>query len=458
MKKWLLLCLAVGLIVGVWWYTRTYVRFNPEWAQAKFGKITRGDIRVPISASGLIDANKKIIIKSKASGEVIEISVAPGDAVRKGDVLVKLKPDDEQRRLEQTEAGLTRARALLAQARVAVERARQNIISAGARVAELEHTLEQVRYDLEWSRKRLGTATAEKEVRHLEIREKVVLAQLAAARSNVEVAKAALKDAEQNVIIQEASVREATKAVEDARERLRETTILAPQDAIVTEVRVTEGMLVQSATQGFTGGTPVMTLADVSKLKVLARVDESDIGRVLAISPIDALPDLPGLREAARQDAEALEKRSGIVTLTVDAFPEETFEGRIERVEPQGQLNTGAAVIQFNVHVVVTDERRSKLPLGTQAQVEFTVESATDTLLVPAEAVMTYQDQRGVWIKTPAPPGSRDPYGKKFVPCRFGITDGARTQLVGVLGGNEMLREGQEVFTRLPTMPRRAHP
>jgi multidrug efflux pump subunit AcrA (membrane-fusion protein) len=152
---------------------------------------------------------------------------------------------------------------------------------------------------------------------------------------------------------------------------------------------------------------------------------------------------------AAKEDAELLETRTGEVDLTVDAFPEETFKGRIERVEPQGKLNTGSAIIQFDVHVEVTDDRRYILPLGTQAQVEFTVESVADALLVPAEAVMTFQDERGIWVKRPPPRGSLDPFAKKFVVCRFGLTDGAHTQVIATVGG-EPLEKGQEIFTKLP--------
>lgn len=453
MRKWFFLLLAVIVIGGVWYYLRTYVRYNPEWNQAKFGEVTRGDIRVPISASGLIEADKRINIKPKASGEIIEVKVEPGDYVHEGDVLVLIKRDDEVRRLNQARAGLTRAKALLAQSEVAVEKARQAILSATARVEEIKANGELIDIDLNWARDLRDTgASSKKELQTLEARKKVNDATLRGAEASHGTAELTLDEVQQTVIIQQAAVDDANEAVDTAQERLDETTIRAPQDAIVTEVFLTEGMLVQSATQGFTGGTPVMTLADISKLKVITRVDESDIGRVWQISPLIALPEIDELRAAAQQDVEALEKRTGVVQLTVDAFPDETYEGRIERAEPQGQLNTGSAVIQFNVHVVVTDEHRHKLPLGTQAQVEFTVESVHDALLVPAEAVMTFEDQRGVWIRTKPEPGSRDQFGKRFVQCRFGITDGARTQLVGVLGGNEELREGQAVLTKLPVV------
>jgi hypothetical protein len=211
-------------------------------------------------------------------------------------------------------------------------------------------------------------------------------------------------------------------------------------------------MLVQSGTTSIMGGTPLMILADISKKKVIARLDEADFGRVLDISPLDSLPEMPGLREAAAEDAKQLEKRSGMVTLRVDAFPEMEFEGRIERVEPQGKLNAGASIIQFDVHVEITDAQRHLLPLGAQAQVEFTVESAIDVLRVPAESVKTLDEQRGVYIKTKPEPGSGETHGKKFIPCRFGISDGEFTQVIAVLG-DAALDVDADVYTRLPPDP-----
>ena len=450
MKKWILLALVTVAIGAVWYYLRTYVRYSPEWDKAKFGKVTRGDIRVPITASGLIEANERINIKSEASGQVLEIRVVEGDSVAKGDVLVVLKKDDEERRLVQAQANFTRAEAALVKAEVAFEQVEQNILIAGARIEEIQGSGEVIAIKLETEldslEKGFGSNDA---VRTLKAQRKINVAQLKSAQANLQVAKNNQKDAEQNIIIQQATVEEAQKQVEDAEERLSETTIIAPQDAIVTDVLIAEGDLIQSATQSLVGGTQIMMLADVSRLKVVTRVDEADIGRVRQISPIDALPEMPGLRQASREDLESLDRRSGVVQLTVDAFPEETFEGRVERVEPQGKLNPGSAIIQYDVHVAVTDERGDSLPLGTQAQVEFTVESVSDALLVPAEAVMTFLDERGVWIKTPPESGSLDPFGKKFIPCRLGITDGAHTQLVATLTGEE-LKEGQEVLTRLP--------
>jgi multidrug efflux pump subunit AcrA (membrane-fusion protein) len=452
MKKWAFV--AIGLILaGVAYYVARRQVMVPLWAQPKTGKVVRGDIKVPITAAGLIRANQVVEVKSEASGRITEVPVAEGSFVHAGTPVVILDPQDEERAVERAKADFDRASAMLEQARVAVERARVAIDSAKAGLEEITAQGDIVAFELAKIERTLAQGKSDlysdQQVNDIRAQHRMSLAQQATARIAVTSAELSQKDAEAAVQSQEAVVQATKKTLEDAQKRRKETTVIARQDAIVTEVYVRPGMLVQSATQGFTGGTPLMSLADVSRKKVIARLDEADYGRVLAISPIEALPEMPELREAAQQDAEQLEKRSGTVRITVDAFPDDEFEGRIERVEPQGKLNVGSSIIQFDVHVWITDPKRHKLPLGAQAQVEFTVESAVSALLVPAEAVKTFEAQRGVWVKVPPERGSQEEFGKRFVACRFGISDGERTELLAPFDEGE-LKEGTEVYTKLP--------
>ena len=452
MKKWIvvLACLAV---LGVGWYVARRQVMVPLWAQPKTGKVARGDIRVPITAAGLIHANQVIEMKPEASGRITEVPVVEGTFVHAGDSLVILDPQDEQRAEERASADFDRADALLTQARLAVERAQVGIDTAKAHLEEVAAQGDMTAFQLQKVEdlNKQERASAQ-ELNDARAQQRMNVAQQDSARIAITSAELSKQDAEAAVRSQEAVVQSTKKTLEDAQKRLRETTVVARQDAIVTDVYVRPGMLVQSATEGFTGGTLLMTLSDVSKKKVIARLDEADYGRVLNISPIDALPDMPELRQAAQADAEQLEKRTGTVSITVDAFPEEKFAGRIERVEPQGKLNSGSSIIQFDIHVEITDHQRHMLPRGAQAQVEFTVESATNTLEVPADAVKSNDGQRGVWVKIPPEPGSGEEFGKRFVPCRFGISDGEHTQIVAVLGGGE-LPEGSDVYTKLPQAP-----
>ncbi|MEW6198729.1 MAG: biotin/lipoyl-binding protein [Planctomycetota bacterium] len=452
MKKWLILIVVVALVVVVWLVARNRVMV-PIWAQPKFGPVTRGDIRVPITAAGLIHASEVIEIKPEASGVVTDVPVIEGTYLKRGDTLVVINPDDEQRMVDRAQANYDRAEALLRQARVAVEQAQVKIDGARAQLAELEAQAAITQFELEkqesYAREGRAEVYSAQSLNDARARHAIVLAQQASARVAIRAAELARQDTEAAVASQEAVVKSARKELEDAQSRLRKTTVLAPRDAIVTQVFVKAGNLVQSGTQSIMGGSQLMMLADVSKKKVIARLDEADYGRVLAISPVDALPDMPGLRQAAAENAEQIEKRTGRVRVTVDAFPDQHFEGRIERVEPQGKLNAGSSIIQFDVHVEITDPQRHMLPLGAQAQVEFTVESAVGVLRVPAEAVKTFEDQRGVYVKTTPAPGSGEQWGKRFVACRFGVSDGEYTQVIEALGGFE-IKEGLEVYTRLP--------
>ncbi len=448
MKKWIGVGLALAALGVSWYLARTYWRITPEWMQPRFGKVTRGDVRVPVTAAGRIEPAQRIEIKSEASGEVIEIRVREGDAVHKGDVLVQLKKDDEQRNAERARAGLDSARAQLAQARVSVERAKADLLVRQAQLEELKAQVPKLKLDFDREQDFMehgqGSPVALETAR---MNYNVVLARIKAAEANIRVAENNIKELEEVVKIREAAVAEATKAYEDALQRLDDTTIVAPTDGIVTNVMVSVGTIVQSGKSGFSLGTPILTLADISHLKVLARVDEADYGRVLAIAPLEALPEVEGLRAAAARDPEGLKRRTGKVRITVDAFPEESFEGVIRRVEPEGRRTASSTIIQFAVHVEITDPKRYMLPLGAQAQVEFTVESVKNALLVPADAVKSFEGKRGVWIKSlDAGSGRVRP---KFVPCRFGITDGAVTQVIEVIGGPP-LKEGQDVYTRLP--------
>lgn len=451
MRKWILLALTMGAIVATWYFVRTNIRVDPPWSKPEYGEITRGDITVPILATGLIESPTKVEVKSKASGEVIQIRVTEGDFVHTGDVIVTLKPDDEQRAVDRAQAELQRASALFESAKLGAEKSKAAIDNALAQLDRAKAEAERTRSDYEavmWRfKENLGASLQEKVT--AESLYAVATAQVRVADAAVKTAYISEKEAGENIRLQEAIVTSATKTLEDAQERLRETTVIAKHDAIVTDVPVKVGMLIQSGTQSFTGGTKVAELADVSKKTVIVKVDSAVYGRILSIAPVPALPDMPQLRQSAQADSEGLAMRTGKVKLTVDAYRDETFEGLIERVEPQGKQVVGATQMQFDVHVLITDEKQARLPLGAQAQVEFTVDKSAGCLRVPAEAIMRYNDQPGIWLQVQPPPGSSKRYGKRFVPCRVGITDGEFSEIISVIGEGSV-EAGQKVYTKLP--------
>lgn len=445
MNKWLVVFVGLVLLGGGWYAIRTFVRVTPPGDEPKLEKIVRSDLRVPITAPGVIEPSERIEIKPQASGEVLKVNVYEGMRVKPDDVLVEIKQDDELRNFEKADAQVKRAEALLDQAKIAIQTRESNIKAADSRVDELKANGRRLAIDME--RLRSMTAKSRDEEDILQTNVDMNVAQVSAAEAQATIARQNLDDAKAAVRVQEALVSDATSSSRDAQTRLSRTKVTSNKDAVITEVKVKEGNIVQSGSQSFAGGTILLYMADVSKLKVITRVDEADYGRVAAVAPPDALPEINRLREMIAKDNDP-EKRSGAVKVTVDAFPDRSFVGKIVRVEPQGKLNPGASLIQIDVHVEITDENRDILPLGTQAQVEFTVESVRDVLVVPADSVKQLQNEKGVYIKG----GNSRDAKPRFVKCRFGITDGANTHLIGTLSESEsdLLKEGVEVYTKLP--------
>jgi len=155
-------------------------------------------------------------------------------------------------------------------------------------------------------------------------------------------------------------VKKATTAREDARQKLQETKVYAPIDGVVTTRPAQIGTIVSSGITNFGGGTSVMTVVDLSRLFVLAPVDEADIGKV-------------------RKDQK--------VTITCDAYPDKKFEGKILRIAAKG-TNT-QNVVTFDVKIEVLGEGKELLKPEMTTDVEIVVAEKKDVVRVPSEAVRT---------------------------------------------------------------------
>jgi HlyD family secretion protein len=190
----------------------------------------------------------------------------------------------------------------------------------------------------------------------------------------------------------------ANVALDQARQRLIDTKVYAPIDGMIQELFVKEGQIISSGITTVTGGTPLLTLADVNNLYVEADVDEADIGRVRDLAPIEKSAQIilavftnhqaqatqPKLTEENEQEMEML-RSSNNVNITVDAFREDKFSGKVDRVYPNPKnLNN---IVTYKVRILLTSPNRTKLMLGMHANVQFTSRKLTNVLLVPVEAI-----------------------------------------------------------------------
>ena len=150
--------------------------------------------------------------------------------------------------------------------------------------------------------------------------------------------------------------------LELAELRLSDVTIRAPISGTILTRNVEEGTVIQSASSNVSGGTTLFIMANLDEMQVRTLVDETDMGQIQA-----------GLT----------------ATVQVEAFPGRTFEGVVEKVEPQATVQQN--VTMFPV-IVRLDNRGGLLRPGMNAEVETLLVERPDVLVVPNNAVVLPQE------------------------------------------------------------------
>jgi HlyD family secretion protein len=335
---------------------------------------TKGDLVIPVTSTGIVEAAQFTNVKSKASGIVQSIPVLEGQMVKKGDILVVLDPVDEKRAVESRQSDADRAKSVWEKAKIALEKAKidlpnQSVVSQ----ARLDDALARLSIAEFQYKKAMALENPEGTYSPQELVS--ITANFTQAKAAVDMAKVDLvtsknnekvlfKSAEEDVVQAGATYQTAVKTLEDANQRLAETTVRAPADAMVYSILTRKGEAIQSGTQSFTGGTPIMMLADVSAMFVIAQIDEADIGEIREIAPDYARPGKTQPLEESEYISKAREiienakatsqpiskeekelilkeaeklaiEREGVVVqarpviVTVDAYRTETYNGNL---------------------------------------------------------------------------------------------------------------------------------
>ncbi len=160
----------------------------------------------------------------------------------------------------------------------------------------------------------------------------------------------------------QATLVKATTSKELAELRLSDVTIRAPMDGTIIQKSVEEGQVIQSASQNVSGGTTLFMMANLEEMQVRTLVDETDVGQIS--SELSA-------------------------TVTVEAFPGQIFQGVVDKIEPQAEVQQN--VTMFPV-IVTLDNRNGLLKPGMNAEVEVLVAERQQALLVPNNTIVQFQE------------------------------------------------------------------
>lgn len=216
------------------------------------------------------------------------------------------------------------------------------------------------------------------------------------SRQELDDASIATERTKSDVKVAEAELIRTQVSLREAKDRLEDTEIRAPLSGTVIKKYVEKGQVIASTLSSASEGTPIFTLADLDRLYVGTMVDETDIGRIK-----------PG------QEA----------SITVDAYPELSFKGKVLRIAPKGRVESTVTI--FDVAVEVVDRERLMLKPMMTANVEILYDVRQSVLLVPAEAVKIRGDETGV--------NRLSAEGIVWIPVTLGKSDGILTEISGEL-------------------------
>jgi HlyD family secretion protein len=215
----------------------------------------RRTIEVSVSSAGVVEPLATVEVKSKASGEVLEVLVEIGDHVARDTLMVRIDPRTVRNDLAQREAEL---KAALSRREIA----RSQMTRAEALLAK-------------------GTFT----------------------QLDLEQAALDLANAEADVVAAQVSVENARIAVDD-------TDVRAPITGTVIQKPVERGQVISSPTRDVAGGSPLMQMADLGEVQIRALIDETDIGKIrpgmTAKVSVAAYPNQPFPGEVIKIEPQAV--------------------------------------------------------------------------------------------------------------------------------------------------------
>ncbi|BAC09295.1 efflux RND transporter periplasmic adaptor subunit [Thermosynechococcus vestitus] len=364
------------------------------------------DFIARIAATGKVVPGQSVNISPKRAGLLAELYVEQGDRVKAGQIIARMDSRDEQAQLAQAQANLADAIA------------RRDRIVAGNRAEEIAQAEAQVR-----------AATSRAQLAEERLKRNEWLAAegviprdtLAELKANRDSAIANLNEAQKRLqLLQrgsrsedirqaDAMVAAAQAQVQAARAALEDTVIRAPFTGIITQKYANPGAFVTPTTtaSATTSATSTSIVAIAKGLEILAEVPEVDIGQVLVGQPVE---------------------------IRADAYPGETFQGRVRLVAPEAVVEQNVTFFQVRVSL---QTGREKLRSGMNVNLDFLGQKINNALLVPTVAIAVERGQTGVYVVG----ADQRP---KFRPVTIGSSWQDQTQIISGV------RVGERVFIDFP--------
>ncbi|MGO4404050.1 efflux RND transporter periplasmic adaptor subunit [Bosea sp. RAF48] len=369
MRKWLI---GTGLVVlaaaGGYWALRPAggAANEPPYRTAA---LDRGRITAAVRATGTLTPVTTVLVGSQLSGQIVEILVDYNSQVKAGQIVARLNSDQIKTRRDAAQSDLEQARADLTVKRAQLDRARTARIKADSVIRDLEAQRDRTAAQLAdakrtferqeqlfnrstGSQQNLDTARTQVEIQ---------TATLASNEAQLASARAELKGLDADIQLAEGQVQSGTALIGSREAKLKDilidlerTDIRSPVDGVVVQRQVDLG---QTVAASLSTPTLFQIAQDLRTIDIYANIDEADVGRLRPRQP---------------------------VSFTVNAYPNRTFQGRVEMVRLGAQ--TIQNVVTYTGVVRVENRDMALLP-GMTANLQVVTEDRSEALRVPNAAL-----------------------------------------------------------------------
>jgi HlyD family secretion protein len=343
--KWILI--GVGLLLVFVLLAQTLGSKDDTGTKVAVEKTTKRTIIETVNASGKVWPEVEVKVSPDISGEIVELTVAEGDSVRKGQLLARIYGDIYSSQRDQASSQVTQSQATVA--------------NSAANLQALKAQLDQDRI----SYNRNKDLYDQKVISKAEFEQFEVKLRTSEAQYNA---------AQQNIRGLQAGVRSSYTQLEMANKNLRRATIVAPMDGVVSMLNVKKGERVVGT--GQMAGTEILRVADLKVMEVRVDVGENDVVKVSIGDSADVLIDAYNNRKfkgIVTQIASSTNKTGGTQMATNDVT---NYEVHI-RLDPSSYAD------------LFDPAKPKKFPFrpGMNASADIKTRRVTDVIAVPITSV-----------------------------------------------------------------------
>lgn len=365
---------AIGAVIGAGALAAGYFALRPTGGAAndtpyRTAAIDRGRITASVRATGTLTPMTTVVVGSQLSGQIVEILADYNSQVKAGQVVARLNSDQIKTRRDAAAADLQQARADLVVKRAQLDRARVARTKANSTVTDLEAQRDRTRAQLADAKRTFDRqnelftrgAGAQQALDSARTQVEIQTATLASNEAQIASLKAEIGGLDADIALAEGQVQsgEALIAQRDAKLKdilidLERTEIRSPVDGVVVQRQVDLGQTVAASLSA-----PVLfqIAQDLRTIDIYANIDEADVGRL----KVD-------------QD----------VSFSVNAYPNRTFQGKVQMVRLGAQ--TIQNVVTYTGVVRVSNRDLALLP-GMTANLQIVTDDRQDVLRVPNAAL-----------------------------------------------------------------------